>query len=218
LVFLLSHPRFTDPWISNQIITLNTPIEWRSKLKKLQSAPWFNRRSQQRYNLQLENEGRPRLQDCKINKQLHELPFRNRLLKPHRQHTMMKRLMYKDTENNEFTCMIYCQQIIRSLQISPLEKLVHAASTISATIQFTFLRNWWLLGRPSKQTVSFATKHSSVKKTLQNSYCHSKQHTSYHGTVIWNTFKPGHKLFFFYFRALNKGTTLSRPHVWPLTV
>jgi len=32
--------------------------------------------------------------------------------------------------------------------------------------------------------------------------------------VIWNTFKPGHKLFY-YFRALNKGTTLSRPHVRP---
>jgi hypothetical protein len=60
------------------------------------------------------------------------------LLKPHRQHTMTKLLMYKDTESNEFTCMMYCRQIIRSLQISPLETLVHEASTISATIQFTF--------------------------------------------------------------------------------
>ena len=40
-------------------------------LKKLQSAPWFNWRSQERRNVQLENEGLPRLQDCRVNKQLH---------------------------------------------------------------------------------------------------------------------------------------------------
>jgi len=50
----------------------------------------------------------------------------------------MKLLMCKDTESSEFTCMIYCRQIIRSLHISPPETLVQAASTISVTIQFTF--------------------------------------------------------------------------------
>jgi len=60
----------------------------------------------------------------------------------------MKLLMRKDTESREFTCMIYCREIIRSLQISPLETLAHAASTISVTIQFTFPPHLLTLSAP----------------------------------------------------------------------
>ena len=38
-------------------------------LKKLQSAPWFNRRRQKHCNMQPNNDGRPRIQDRKVNKQ-----------------------------------------------------------------------------------------------------------------------------------------------------
>jgi hypothetical protein len=116
---------------------------------------------------------------------------------------MMKLLVCKDTESSELTCMIHCRQIIRSLQISPLKTLVHAASTISATIQFTFLPHLLTLNAPSKQSFLLLNTRQS-RKRYRTRIAIPKQHTSYHGTVIWNIFKPGHKLFFFYFRALNK--------------
>lgn len=115
----------------------------------------------------------------------------------------MKFLLRKQTTSLKFTCMIYCRQITLSLETSPLEILVHAPSTIPTASHFTLLP----LLTHLQNKLSFLLPNTCLSRTRYKTRTAISSNTLPITAVIWNTFKPGHKLTIFYLRPAQRENT-----------